>query len=300
MLTIVGNLQDLIEVRHISRHSRLKFFAFCASPFKGRNVMKHLVEEFTADWLLAQRAKTTVRMYASYLQNLFALHDDPTFTQTKQWIGLTDSPSVRRKKGQAIRAFGKWAQLNGIDVFSWWKAIPVAKEGMSPQLTVTEEMYAEAKTKVSTPRDQALIEVLWSSGLRRSEIARINTEDINFTESFLVIRQTKTGNPRIAPISPAARRALIKHLGKRKTGSVFQLNSNSIRIRLRRLGLPSAHAWRRGWAVHSLRNGVSEVSVRSAAGWSSGAMVARYTRALSGELAVEEFQRSWTAIRMPV
>ena len=255
--------------------------------------MKNLVEEFTADWLLAQRAKTTVRMYTSYLESLFALHEDPTFVQTKQWIGLTDSASVRRKKGQAVRAFGKWAQLNEIDVFSWWKAIPVAKEGMSPQLTVTEEMYTEAKTKVSAPRDQALIEVLWSSGLRRSEIARLTTEDINFTESFLVIRQTKTGNPRIAPISPAARRALIKHLGKRKTGSVFQLNSNSIRIRLRRLGLPSAHAWRRGWAVHSLRNGVSEVSVRSAAGWSSGAMVARYTRALSGELAVEEFGRIW-------
>ena len=29
------------------------------------------------------------------------------------------------------------------------------------------------------------------------------------------------------------------------------------------------------------------------AGWSSGAMAARYTRALSGELSVDEFQRSW-------
>ena len=46
---------------------------------------------------------------------------------------------------------------------------------------------------------------------------------------------------------------------------------------------PSAHAWRRGWAVQALRSGVSETSVRAAAGWSSGAMVARYTRALSGE-----------------
>jgi hypothetical protein len=34
-------------------------------------------------------------------------------------------------------------------------------------------------------------------------------------------------------------------------------------------------------------------SVRAAAGWSSGAMVARYTSALSGELAVEEFRRIW-------
>jgi hypothetical protein len=33
--------------------------------------------------------------------------------------------------------------------------------------------------------------------------------------------------------------------------------------------------------------------VRATAGWSNGAMVARYIRALSGELAVEEFQRNW-------
>jgi hypothetical protein len=33
--------------------------------------------------------------------------------------------------------------------------------------------------------------------------------------------------------------------------------------------------------------------VRAAAGWSSGAMVARYTDALSGELAVEEFKNCW-------
>ena len=61
-----------------------------------------------------------------------------------------------------------------------------------------------------------------------------------------------------------------------------------------RLGAPSAHAWRRGWAVQALRSGVSETSVRAAAGLSSGAMVARYTSALSEELAIDEFQRCWS------
>jgi hypothetical protein len=42
-----------------------------------------------------------------------------------------------------------------------------------------------------------------------------------------------------------------------------------------------------------LRSGVSEASVKAAAGWSSGAMVSQYTRTLSGELALEEFSRSW-------
>ena len=49
--------------------------------------------------------------------------------------------------------------------------------------------------------------------------------------------------------------------------------------------------------VQALRNGVSETSVRAAAGWSSGAMVARYTRALSGELAFEEFQKMREFVR---
>jgi hypothetical protein len=33
--------------------------------------------------------------------------------------------------------------------------------------------------------------------------------------------------------------------------------------------------------------------VKAAAGWSSGAMVTRYTSALSGELAMEEFRKIW-------
>jgi len=58
------------------------------------------------------------------------------------------------------------------------------------------------------------------------------------------------------------------------------------------IDLPTAHAWRRGWTVQGLRNSVSETSVRAAAGWSSRAMVARYTHALLGELAVQRFQGS--------
>jgi len=63
---------------------------------------------------------------------------------------------------------------------------------------------------------------------------------------------------------------------------------------LQRAGLPSAHTWRRGWVVYSLSMGVSEASVRAAAGWSSGEMVSRYTRALAGERAVTEFGRAWS------
>ena len=171
--------------------------------------------------------------------------------------------------------------------------MPVEKEINRPQETATHADYKQAVIAASTIRDKALVEVLWSCGLRRSEIARLDIADVNFGEGFLVIRTSKTGKPRIAPLSPSARHALRKHIGKRSQGSLFGMTTNAIRLCLKRLGAPSAHAWRRGWAVQALRNGVSETSVRAAAGWSSGAMVARYTRTLSGELAVDEFQRSW-------
>ena len=254
---------------------------------------KSLLGEFQLDWRLAGKSPATASTYVQWLEQLLSQHPDPTLVDVKQWIASTPSVSIRRKRGQAVRAFGTWAEQNNYELFTWWNSVPLAKERQRPQTTATELDYKKAVCAASTLRDKALVEVLWSCGLRRSEIARLEITDVNFSEGFLIIRTSKTGKPRIAPLSPSARQALRKLIGKRIQGSLFGMTTNAIRLCLLRLGAPSAHAWRRGWAVHSLRNGVSEVSVRSAAGWSSGAMVARYTRALSGELAVEEFQRSW-------
>jgi len=255
---------------------------------------RSLLDEFELDWRLKGNADRTAKDYCTSLKNLLDMFLEPTLVNVKTWIAMTDSQSCRRKRGQAVRAFGQWSESNEYDFFAWWKQVPLAKDVTRPQETVVEADYHEALKHAHTTRDKALIEVLWSCGMRRSEIARLGIEDVNFADGFLVIRISKTGRPRVAPLSPAARRALRRHIGKRSQGSLFGMTTNAIRLCLQRLGAPSAHAWRRGWAVQALRCGVSETSVRAAAGWSSGAMVARYTRALSGELAVNEFQRCWT------
>ncbi len=252
-----------------------------------------LLDEFRLDWRLAGKATQTVTNYIDALNKLFDMFAEPTLANVKEWIASTDSQVSRRKRGQAVRAIGRWSELNEYDFFAWWRQVPLAKEVMRPQETVVEADYLLALKQAHTTRDKALIEVLWSCGMRRSEIARLVIKDANFAEGFLVVRTSKTGKPRVAPLSPAARHALRRHIGKRSQGSLFGMTPNAIRLCLQRLGAPSTHAWRRGWAVQALRCGVSETSVRAAAGWSSGAMVSRYTRALSGELAVDEFQRIW-------
>jgi integrase/recombinase XerD len=252
-----------------------------------------LLREFRLDWQLSGKAPRTACDYIAAVEKLLEQHSDPSLADVKQWIASTSSVTTRRKRGQAIRAVGKWADEQRYEVFVWWRQVPLVKETTKPQTTVTEIDYRKALSVANTIRDVSLIEVLWSTGLRRSEIERLEIADVNLADSFLVVRTSKTGKPRIAPLSPSARHALRKHIGKRSQGSLFGMTTNAIRLCLMRLGAPSAHAWRRGWAVQALRSGVSETSVRAAAGWSNGAMVARYTSALSGELAVEEFKSSW-------
>ena len=253
-----------------------------------------LIDEFELDWHLTGKSKETAKKYAYDIKKFIAVHPNPSLIDAKQWILGTSSIVGRRKRGQALRAFGKWLSDQGIDEMSWSQKVPLAKEKSLPQTTATHADYLQGLNRAVTPRDKAVIEILWSTGVRRAELCALQVEDIDFLGNFLVIRVSKTGKPRVVPISPSAKRALRRLVYGRISGAVFNMSPNAVRLLLQRLGAPSAHAFRRGWAVHALRNGVSETSVRAAAGWTSGQMVARYTRALSGELAISEFQRSWS------
>jgi len=175
----------------------------------------------------------------------------------------------------------------------WWNDVPLAVERPRPHATVTLDDYLAARSRVTQPRDAVVVELLWCTGMRRPEIARAQAEHLNLAAGILTIPISKTGKFRTVPFSPFAIEALTSFLKERSSGSVTLLTSARVRSVLRRLNAPPAHAWRRGWAVHALRNGVSEVSVRTIAGWSSGAMVARYSAALSNELAIAEFERLW-------
>ena len=80
--------------------------------------MEHLSASFEADWLLARKAKHTVKMFSTYLKNLFSESSDPTALDDKNWLTRAESLPVRRKRAQAVRAFGKWAELSELEVLS--------------------------------------------------------------------------------------------------------------------------------------------------------------------------------------
>jgi integrase len=259
-----------------------------------RQVVEYsMLESFRLDWILAGKAPRTADAYVRSLTNMLdaGAGSDPVCVRT--WVMDTPDLSVRRKRGQAVRALGAWCDSQGIDDYSWWRQIPLAIEKERPQVTVVHGDYVRALQVLQSPRDRTMVELLWWCGLRRTELAMLRLEDIDFVSGSVLVRQSKTGKPRMVPVPKNVLRSVRRLVGVRTDGLVLEMSSNAIRLVLQRAGLPSAHAWRRGWAVNALSMGVSEASVRAAAGWSSGEMVSRYTRTLAGELAVNEFGRVW-------
>ena len=252
------------------------------------------LSEFRVDWRLAGKQESTVDFYIDLLERLATANPDPDLTDVRNWVTCAPTEPMRRKRAQAVRAFGQWSESIGDNDFSWWRHVPVLTEKEKPQPTATVDDFEAGMKSLCTVRDRAVLAILWGCGLRRSEVSRLLITDISISDGALIVRSSKTGKPRVAPMPPITVRWVRRHLRQSSGPSLFDMSPNSIRLMLRRYELLPCHAWRRGWAVHALRNGVSEASVRSAAGWSSGAMVARYTRAKAGELALDEFRRSWS------
>lgn len=61
-------------------------------------------------------------------------------------------------------------------------------------------------------RDRAMLELLYSSGLRRSELAYLQTEDLRLNAGVLVVRHGKGGKERIVPVGSVARYWVSRYL----------------------------------------------------------------------------------------
>lgn len=113
-------------------------------------------------------------------------------------------------------------------------------------------------------RDRALFELLYSSGLRCGEAARLIISDIDFEQRMLLIREAKFGKDRIVPVSETAMKFLKRYLrGKRsdKNSPVFPgkngyINKSTINKLFKNL-LKEAGLYREGLSSHSIRHSIA-------------------------------------------
>lgn len=164
-------------------------------------------------------------------------------------------------------------------------------------------------------RDEAIMSLLWWSGLRRSEICNLDLESLDLHHGTVTVGSrtfsTKTGKVRRVPLAGETVAALDRYLRRRglDDGPLFlssrgddhddrRLHPNSITTMVnyratragidRRIGI---HEFRRAMAVRHKRAGAGDPGLMAIAGWTSIRMIDRYTRMEREDLAAEEFHR---------
>jgi integrase/recombinase XerD len=158
---------------------------------------------------------------------------------------------------------------------------------------------------VSTPtglRDRALLELLYSTGLRLSEVQKLRTTDLG--EEVITVRAGKGQKDRVVPLGRKAAQWLGRYLKEGRphfapgpdiqelflNGHGRPFGKGHLRVVLRALGarvdIPdvTCHALRRTMATDLLRAGANPAEVSAILGHSDLKSLSRYVRIAQGEV----------------
>lgn len=291
------------------------------------------VEEFLA-WLLAERGRSAntlsayrrdLEEYRHYLARVgrdvdtARAGDVDAFSRTLKERGLASS-SIARKM-TAVRSLHRFQFVEGrtsVDVASDFEGVKVPS-GIPKPLSEDEVEALIGSVCGDEPvalRDRALIETLYATGARISEICSLNLSDID-QDSGVVRLFGKGDKERIVPLGNMARRALRIWLDegrhhfqppswKRKEDAVAVfLDRRGSRLKRQaawaivsrhgaRVGLAdrlSPHVLRHSCATHMLNHGADLRIVQEMLGHASISTTQVYTR-VSQERLIEEYRRS--------
>lgn len=158
----------------------------------------------------------------------------------------------------------------------------------------------EKAMQITNPRDRAIMEVLYSCGLRASELVNLKVDDIDFNREEVKILG-KGSKQRIVPLGKAAKDAVLDYLKKRATFAKHRrspddtpqlflnyrgriLTTRSLQrivrkylIKIARAAGTNPHILRHSFATHLLENGANLRAVQELLGHASLSTVQIYT-----------------------
>jgi integrase/recombinase XerC len=230
--------------------------------------------------------------------------------------------SVARKLS-ALRSFFSYLVRQGEIKQNPADMVTAPKMGRAiPEFLPVDEafqlMHGPDSTEVLGSRDRAILEVLYSCGVRVSELTALDLEDMDLKLSIAKVLG-KGGKERIVPIGSKAKKALSNYLerrtellaGREENGALFlnnrggRLSSRSVSRLVKKhmqrcnLGRPlSPHGLRHSFATHLLDAGADLRAVQELLGHVSLSTTQRYTH-LSVDRLMAEYDKAHPRSRLP-
>jgi integrase/recombinase XerC len=212
--------------------------------------------------------------------------------------------SISRKRA-ALNSFFAFLIKEGVTASNPVRTISAPKpDKVIPTFLSVDEIFALIeKTGQETPlrcRDRAILEVMYSCGLRVSEVVGLNVEDVDLVEGFIKVRG-KGDKERLVPVGSKARDAIKAYVTARhapmksarepeKYQALF-LNNRNGRLTTRSIGRLikkyahqasffrpiHPHAIRHTFATHLLNAGADLRAIQELLGHSSLSTTQKYT-----------------------
>lgn len=218
------------------------------------------------------------------------------------------SPATMARKIATLRSFYKWAEKRGVADRNPMTLIRTPRQSKRLPKAVSVEqverlLSAPDDTDVLGARDRAMLETLYSTGIRVSELVDLNVEDFDETGEALRVRG-KGKKERLVPLGAHALAAIVHYTRTVRADKRFaplwasedkdhilfinkhggRISSRSVRRKLdkylRQVGLDpsiSPHTLRHSFATHLLDNGADLRSVQELLGHQSLSTTQVYT-----------------------
>ncbi len=225
--------------------------------------------------------------------------------------------STVARKLATLRSFYKFLVRRGVITANPVQSIRTPKqEKRLPKYLEVEQVERLFKNCDTTTtlgaRDLAILETLYSTGIRVSELVALNIDDVDLAASVVRVRG-KGKRERAIPLGPGAVRAIVHYLDLRRAAgangradyeSLFinkhgqRLSTRSVRRKLDKYLLAagldlsvSPHTLRHSFATHMLRRGADLRSVQQMLGHQSLSTTQIYTH-LTSDVVREEYEKA--------
>lgn len=182
------------------------------------------------------------------------------------------------------------------------KAPRLAEEPLEPvDVKVVGSMLETCDTSFLGKRNRAILLFLLDTGLRARELLSVNLEDINLITGNVLLRRGKGSKTRTVLIGKETKKAVRAYIRQRSDclevlwvtdDQKKSLSYSGLRALLNRhaklsgVDTPSAHDFRRAFAITMLRNGTDLVTLARLMGHTNLKVLQRYLKLLPEDLQV--------------
>lgn len=271
-------------------------------PIRGRGILSNdaLVEKL-ATWLRAgcQLQPSTIsgyirttRIFAAHLRGRSFI--SATSTDVREFLATLHARGIARATLQsslfALRAFFDFLVLGKLIRTNPARQVSPGKKPKRLPHVLSVEDIERLVAAAKSPRDRTLIELLYATGCRRSEMQRLTVEDLDLAGKSILIRRGKGDKDRLVLYGQKAAKALKAHLGSRRSGPIFNLTARTlsriVRTTAQNAGLQGVHAHtlRHCFATHLLERGADLRCVQELLGHSSLSTTQLYTHLQTSSL----------------